>query len=160
MRGIFPAIRALEDLRVVPPIDLPLHGRIVRGGGGGGMPKPRTTPHRFMWGAAKTSSQKLVAALAILSWVCFLRVGETATIRPCEAGPSSRDGTEGRWPGIRVRGRRGSMTMPSPTACCGTPLLSRAGTVPLRGPWQTCSRGPWPESDNEDGQLCNCIAMW
>ena len=90
MRGIFAAVGALEDLCILPPTVLPLHRRIA---GGGSQPKGQdyATPPmlRELWSAASTGQQRVVAALGVLSWVCFLRVGEAASIRPCDVKETS-----------------------------------------------------------------------
>ena len=90
MRGIFAAVRALEDLCILPPTVLPLHRRIA---GGGSQPKGQdyATPPmlREIWSAASTDQQRVVAALGVLSWVCFLRVGKAASIRPCDVEDAS-----------------------------------------------------------------------
>ena len=90
MCGIFVAVRALKDLCILPPTVLPLHRRIA---GGGSQPKGQdyATPPmlREIWSAASTDQQRVVAALRVLSWVCFLRVGEAARIRPCDVEDAS-----------------------------------------------------------------------
>ena len=90
MRGIFAAVRALEDLCILPPTVLLLHRRIA---GGGSQPKGQdyATPPmlRELWSVACTDQQRVVAALGMLSWVCFLRVGEAASVRPCDVHDAS-----------------------------------------------------------------------
>ena len=90
MRGIFAAVRALEDLCILPPTVLPLHRRIA---GGRSQPKGQdyATPPmlREVWSAASTDQQRVVATLGVLSWVCFLRVGEAASIRMCDVEDTS-----------------------------------------------------------------------
>ena len=90
MHGIFAAVQALEDLYILPPTVLPLHRRIA---GGGSQPKGQdyATPPmlRELWSAVSTGQQRVVAALGVLSWVCFLCVGEAASIRPCDVEESS-----------------------------------------------------------------------
>ena len=90
MRGIFAAVWALEDLCILPPTVLPLHRRIA---GGGSQPNGQdyATPPmlREIWSSARTDQQRVVAALGVLSWVCFLRVGEAAGIRPCDVEDAS-----------------------------------------------------------------------
>ena len=68
----------------MPPNVLPPHRRISGGGTQAKAQDYATTPClRFLCGAAKTDNQKLVAALAVVAWVCFLQVGETAIIELC-----------------------------------------------------------------------------
>ena len=90
MRGIFAAVLAREDLCILPPTVLLFHRRIA---GGGSQPKGQdyTTPPmlRELWSAASTDQQRVVAALGVLSSVCFLRVGEAASIRPGDVEDAS-----------------------------------------------------------------------
>ena len=44
---------------------------------------------REIWSAAGTDPQRVVAALGVLSRVCFLRVGEAPSIRPCDVEVAS-----------------------------------------------------------------------
>ena len=45
-----------------------------------------------LWTAAETSSERAIAALAILSWIMWLRVGEATFVRLCDL-----DCKEGIW---------------------------------------------------------------
>ena len=83
LRGIISAVRAVEDLQWLPPAVTTLHKRIAAGAA-----KLVYQPYLSSAGMvhlverAKNSRYGAVfGALAILSWVCFLRVGEAACIR-------------------------------------------------------------------------------
>ena len=104
-----------------------------------------------MWGAPKTSRHKL-AALAILSGVCFLRVGKTATIRPCDVEQAvltffrTKPKLQGwhRRPLAKYAGvwAKWLYDFADAQSLPWHAPLWRAGKVPLREPWRTCSRGP------------------
>ena len=83
LRGIISAIRAVEDLQWLPPAVTPVPKRTAAGAASSGL-----QPYLSLAGMvhlverAKNSRYGTVfGALAILSWVCFLCVGETAGIR-------------------------------------------------------------------------------
>ena len=90
MRGTFAAVRGLEDLCILPPTVLPLH-RGIAGGGSQLKGHDYAAPPmlRELWSAASTGQQRVVAALGVLSWVCFFCVGEAASIRPCDVADTS-----------------------------------------------------------------------
>ena len=83
MRGIFSAVRALEDMRIVPPLVGAIHRRVAAWG-----PKPRGQDYappemlRHLWQRATSERDRIFVALVILSWLCFWRIGEAASIRP------------------------------------------------------------------------------
>ena len=83
LRGIISAIRAVEDLQWLPPAVTPLHKRIAAGAASSGF-QPYLSPARMVHLVERAKNSRygtVFGALAILSWVCFLRVGETAGIR-------------------------------------------------------------------------------
>ena len=83
MRGIFSAVRALEDMCIIPPLVGAIH-RCIAGGGAKPGAQDYATPEmlRHLWHRAVTERDRAFVALVILSWVCFWRVGESASIRP------------------------------------------------------------------------------
>ena len=83
MRGIISVIRAVEDLQWLPPAVTPLHKRIAAGAASSGF-QPYLSPAGMVHLVERAKNSRygtVFGALAILSWVCFLRVGETAGIR-------------------------------------------------------------------------------
>ena len=83
LRGIFSAVRALEDLCIVPPLVGAIHRRIAAGGAKPGA-QDYATPEmlRHLWQRATSERDPAFVALVILSWLCFWRVGESASVRP------------------------------------------------------------------------------
>ena len=83
MRGLFSAVRALEDICIVPPLVGAIHKRIA-----GRVAKPReqdyATPEmlRHMWQRAAWERDRAFVALVVLSCICFWRVGESASVCP------------------------------------------------------------------------------
>ena len=83
MRGVFSAVRALEDLCTVPPLVGATQRRIAAGG-----TKPRAEDYatlemlRHLWRRGTSERDCALVALIILSWLCFWRVGESASVRP------------------------------------------------------------------------------
>ena len=83
LRGIISAIRAVEDLQWLPPAVTPLHKRIAAGAASSGF-QPYLSPAGMVHLVERAKNSRYgtaFGALAILSWVCFLRVGEAAGIR-------------------------------------------------------------------------------
>ena len=87
LRGLASAVRAAEDLALVPRVVAALHWRIAKSGRGPG-PQAYVSPRALVhiWYAATTPDDRAVAALAALSWTMWLRVGEAASIRYCDLG--------------------------------------------------------------------------
>ena len=93
LRGLASAVRAAEDLALVPRVVAALHWRIAksrRGPGPQAYVSPRALVH--IWNAATAPDDRAVAALAALSWTMWLRVVEAASIRYCDLGRK-----EGLW---------------------------------------------------------------
>ena len=93
LRGLASAVRAAEDLALVPRVVAALHWRIAKSGRGPG-PQAYVSPRALVhiWNAATAPDDRAVAALAALSWTMWLRVGEAASIRCCDL-----DRKEGLW---------------------------------------------------------------
>ena len=93
LRGLASAVRAAEDLALVPRVVAALHWRIAKSGRGPG-PQAYVSPRALVhiWNAATAPDDRAVAALAALSWTMWLRVGEAASIRYCDL-----DRKEGLW---------------------------------------------------------------
>ena len=76
MRGISSAVRALEDMRIVPPLVGAIHRRIA-GGGGGAKPGAQdyATPEmlRHLWRRAASERDRAFVALVVPSRICFWR---------------------------------------------------------------------------------------
>ena len=87
LRGLASAVRAAEDLALVPRVVAALHWRIAKSGRGPG-PQAYVSPRALVhiWNAATAPDDRAVAALAALSWTMWLRVGEAASIRYCDLG--------------------------------------------------------------------------
>ena len=83
MRGVFSAVRALEDLCIAPPLVGAIHRRIAAGGTKPGA-QDYATPEmlRYLWRRATLEMDCALVALIILSWLCFWRVGESASVHP------------------------------------------------------------------------------
>ena len=82
MRGIISAIRAMEDLQWLPPAVTPLHKRIAAGAASSGF-QPCMSPAgmvQLVERAKNSRNGTVFGTLAILSLVCYLRVGEAAGI--------------------------------------------------------------------------------
>ena len=83
LRGIISAIRAVEDLQWLPPTVMTLHKRIAAGAASSGS-QPYLSPAgmvQLVERAKDSRNGTVFSALAIISWVCYLRVGEAAGIR-------------------------------------------------------------------------------
>ena len=83
LRGIISAIRAVEDLQWLPPTVTTLHKRIAAGAASSGS-QPYLSPAsmvQLVERARDSRNGTVFSALAIISWVCYLRVGEAAGIR-------------------------------------------------------------------------------
>ena len=93
LRGLASAVRAAEDLALVPRVVAALYQRIAKSGRGPG-PQAYVSPRALVhiWNAATAPDDRAVAALAALSWTMWLRVGEAASIRYCDLGRK-----EGLW---------------------------------------------------------------
>ena len=81
--GITSAIAAVEDLQWLPPSVTALHQWIAAGAGSAGL-QPYLPPSGLVLlvqAAVNSKYNPLFGALAVLSWVCFLRVMGTATTR-------------------------------------------------------------------------------
>ena len=93
LRGLASAVRAAEDLALVPRVVAALHWRIAKSGRGPS-PQAYVSPRALVhiWNAATAPDDRAVAALAALSWTMWLRVGEAASIRCCDL-----DRKEGLW---------------------------------------------------------------
>ena len=93
LRGLASAVRAAEDLALVPRVVAAPHWRIAKLGRGPG-PQEYVSPRALVhiWNAATAPDDRAVAALAGLSWTMWLRVGEAASIRCCDL-----DRKEGLW---------------------------------------------------------------
>ena len=83
LRGIISAIRAVEDLQWLPPTVTTLHKRIAAGAASSGS-QPYLSPASMVQLVERARGSRngtVFSALAIISWVCYLRVGEAAGIR-------------------------------------------------------------------------------
>ena len=83
LRGIISAVRAVEDLQWLPPTVTTLHKRIAAGAASSGS-QPYLSPAglvQLVERARGSRNGTVFSALAIISWVCYLRVGEAASIR-------------------------------------------------------------------------------
>ena len=83
LRGITSAVRAVEDLQLLPPTVTTLHKRIAAGAASSGS-QPYLSPAGLVQLVEKARDSRngtVFSALAIISWVCYLRVGEAAGIR-------------------------------------------------------------------------------
>ena len=83
LRGIISAVRAVEDLQWLPPTVTTLHKRIAAGAASSGS-QPYLSPAglvQLVEKARDSRNRTVFSALAIISWVCYLRVGEAAGIR-------------------------------------------------------------------------------
>ena len=83
LRGITSAVRAVEDLQWLPPMVTTLHNRIAAGAASSGS-QPYLSPAGLVQLVEKARDSRngaVFSALAIISWVCYLRVGEAAGIR-------------------------------------------------------------------------------
>ena len=82
LRGLASAVRAAEDLALVPRVVAALHWRIAKSGRGPG-PQAYVSPRALVhiWNAATAPDDRAVAALAAVSWTMWLQVGEAASIR-------------------------------------------------------------------------------
>ena len=83
LRGITSAVRAVEDLQWPPPTVTTLHKRIAAGAASSGS-QPYLSPAGLVQLVEKARDSRngaVFSALAIISWVCYLRVGEAASIR-------------------------------------------------------------------------------
>ena len=77
------AVHAVGDLQCIPPAVTTLHKRIAAGAASAG-PQPYLPPAGLVIlikNASKSRYGPLLGAPATLAWVCFLRVGEVATIQ-------------------------------------------------------------------------------
>ena len=82
LRGITSAVRAVEDLQWLPPTVTTLHKRIAAGAASSGS-QPYLSPAGLVQLVEKARDSRngtVFSALAIISWVCYLRVGEAAGI--------------------------------------------------------------------------------
>ena len=83
LRGITSAVRAVDDLQWLPPTVTTLHKRIAAGAASSGS-QPYLSPAGLVQLVEKARDSRhgaVFSALAIISWVCYLRVGEAAGIR-------------------------------------------------------------------------------
>ena len=83
LRGSISAIRAVEDLQWLPPTVTTLHKRIAAGAASSGS-QPYLSPAgmvQLVEGDRDSRHGTVLSALAVISWVCYLRVGEVAGIR-------------------------------------------------------------------------------
>ena len=83
LRGIISAVRAVEDLQWLPPTVTTLHKRIAAGAASLGS-QPYLSPAGLVQLVEKARDSRngtVFSALAIISLVCYLRVGEAAGIR-------------------------------------------------------------------------------
>ena len=101
MRGIFSAVRALEDC-AVPPLVGASHRRFAGGGAKLGA-QDYATPEmlRHLWQRANTEGDHAFVALVFLTWICFWRVGEAASVCSfdvLEEGGGIFSPHEVRWP--------------------------------------------------------------
>ena len=82
-RGYISAIRATEDVRLLPECVRAIHWRLPNSG----KPTPRQ-PYlrrcglRLLWSRASSPQEQAVAALACLSWLLFLTVSQVLSITP------------------------------------------------------------------------------
>ena len=83
LRGITSAVRAVEDLQWLPPTVTTLHKRIAAGAASSGS-QPCLSPAGLVQLVEKARDSRngaVFGALAIISWICYLRVGKAAGIR-------------------------------------------------------------------------------
>ena len=116
LRGIISAIRAVEDLQWLPPTVTTLHKRIAAGAASSGS-QPYLSPAgmvQLVERARDSRNGTVFSALAIISWVCYLRVGEAAGIRVSDLAMAgfvqfSKQGRRGTPPGPSTGMRTGSV---------------------------------------------------
>ena len=81
-RGIISAVRACEDLQWIAGVVQPLHWRLVKAGAQSGAQEyADPVMLRHLVEAAKSADDRAVVAIALVSYVCFLRVAEAASVR-------------------------------------------------------------------------------
>ena len=76
MRGIFSAVRALDDMCIFPPLVSAIHRRMVAGGAKPGA-RDYATPEmlRHLWRRAILETDRAFVALVILPRISLWRVG-------------------------------------------------------------------------------------
>ena len=188
LRGLAFAVRAAEDLALVPRVVAALHWRIAKSGRGPG-PQAYVSPRALVhiWNAAIAPDDRAVAALAALSWTTWLRVGEAASIRCCDL-----DRKEGLWfystkveePGwvcqpaaassestTKLRGsslkspfsREGPPSSGTPSAACSaTPSGLMLAGMPAEGevPRHAGYASPPPSISSSGGGGLACVPPW
>ena len=83
LRGIISAVRAVEDLQWLQPTVTTPHKRIAAGAASSGS-QPYLSPAGWVQLVERARDSRIgtvFSALAVISWVCYLRVGEAAGIR-------------------------------------------------------------------------------
>ena len=81
-RGIISAVRACEDLQWIAGVVQPLHWRLAKAGAQSGAQEYASPVMlRHLVEAAKSADDRAVVAMALVSYVCFLRVAEAASVR-------------------------------------------------------------------------------
>ena len=90
LRGYVSAVRAAEDVRLLPGCVQAIHSRIAKSEKPTpGQPYLGPEGLRLMWARAISPVEQAVAALASLSWLLFLRVSEAVSITPAGLGSDS-----------------------------------------------------------------------
>ena len=87
-RGIISAVRACEDLQWITGVVQPIHWRLAKAGAqsvkeyaNGAQEYANPVMLRHLVEAAKSADDRAVVAMALVSYVCFLRVAEAASVR-------------------------------------------------------------------------------
>ena len=81
-RGIISAVRACEDLQWVAGLVQPIHWRLAKAGAQSSAQEYASPVMlRHLVEAAKSADDRAVVAMALVSYVCFLRVAEAAIVR-------------------------------------------------------------------------------
>ena len=80
-RGIISAVRACEDLHLVSGVVQPIHWRLAKAGAQAGVQEYASPVLlRHLVEKAVSNDERLVGVMALVSYVCFLRVAEAASV--------------------------------------------------------------------------------
>ena len=102
-RGIISAVRACEDLQLVSGVVQPIHWRLAKAGAQAGVQEYASPVLlRHLVEKAVSNDERSVVVMALVSYVCFLRVAEAASVRVGDVRDSgyvvfwnSKNGDEG-----------------------------------------------------------------
>ena len=80
-RGIISAVRACEDLQWIAGVVQPLHWRLAKAGAQSGAQEYASLVMlQHLVEAAKLADDRAVVAMALVSYVCILRVAQAASV--------------------------------------------------------------------------------